>query len=86
MVKPSFFENLVTAGSGTSSMRVIAITVVVNIMVVWSIVCLFKKDIVDIPFGVLSVLGLVVTGKVVQRFAEGTDQIQETKNDNAGKS
>ena len=86
MDKPSFFEKLITAGSGTSSMRVIAITVVVNIMVVWSIVCLFKKDIVDIPFGVLSVLGLVVTGKVVQRFAEGTDQIQETKNDNAGKS
>jgi len=81
IAKTSFFNRMVTAGSGTSSMRVIAIFVIVNIMIVWSLVCIKKLDIVDIPWGVLGMAGLVITGKVAQRFTEGSDQIPETKLD-----
>lgn len=70
-----FLSSLVHAGSSNSSMRFIAITVIINIMVVWSIVCIRKLDLVDIPWGVIAIATLVVTGKVLQKtFAE-------TKND-----
>jgi branched-subunit amino acid transport protein AzlD len=79
----NFLNKLVTAGSGTSSMRAIAIVVVFNVMVVWTCVCFKDLKIADIPWGVLSLVALVLTGKVVQRFAEGNDQREETKTDNA---
>ena len=80
-----FLHKLITAGSGTSSMRAIAIFVVLNVMIVWSLVCIKKLDIVDIPFGVVSMVALVITGKVIQRMSEGNDQIPETKKDNKKK-
>ena len=80
-----FLHKLITAGSGTSSMRAIAIFVVLNVMIVWSLVCIKKLDIVDIPFGVVSMVALVITGKVIQRMSEGNDQIPETKMDNKKK-
>jgi hypothetical protein len=80
-----FLNKLITAGSGTSSMRAIAIFVILNIMIVWTWVCIKDLEIADIPWGVLGMAGLVLTGKVVQRFAEGEDQESETDSDNSKK-
>lgn len=66
----NFLKSLISAGSSASSMRVIAIGVVLNIMIVWTLVCVKNLNIVDIPWGVLGMAGLVLTGKVVQKFAE----------------
>ena len=77
----NFLKSLITAGSGTSSMRMIAIVVIANIMVVWSWVCIKDLEMADIPWGVVSLAALVITGKVAQRFGEGSDQQEETKQD-----
>lgn len=55
----------------TSSMRIAFLCLVVGVFLVWAIVCVMSKAIVDLPSGIQTVLGMIMTGKVAQKFAEG---------------
>jgi hypothetical protein len=71
-----------------SMMRVLTFLVVVDIMAVWTATCI--KDMIvdttdmslnDFPWGVVSVIGLMVTGKAVQRFAEKDSSTTEKESE-----
>jgi len=66
--------------TGEMSMtRVIAFFVTLVIMGTWMITCLSKMNFEDIPWGVVSVLAIVITGKTVQRFAEGPTELNKNQ-------
>jgi hypothetical protein len=80
------FTNKLFGGVHVSMMRVLAFLVVIDIMAVWTATCV--KDMIvntadmslnDIPWGVVSVISIMIIGKVTQRFGEGKNQSPETK-------
>lgn len=70
MSKVSSFVNSMMGTGGISLMRVLTFLVVGDIMTVWTLTCLKDLEITDIPWGAVSVIGVMVTGKAMQRFAE----------------
>jgi hypothetical protein len=53
-----------------SSMRIMAVVVTSIVLLVWTILCITEKKMVDIPPGVLGLLFTLWLGKVSQKFAE----------------
>lgn len=65
-----FIIEMLSKSDSVSMTRVMSVLILTNIMLVWTLTCFKKWEIVDIPWGVVTVVGIVVTGKAVQRFAE----------------
>ena len=55
---------------GISIMRIICLCWITVLASVWLLVSIHSRTIADIPNGVLMLTGWLVSGKVVQRFAE----------------
>lgn len=72
--KDFLFKRLISVSGTDSCMRFLALAVIINVMVIWSTVCLKGLNIVDIPDGVLWLVGIMVLGKVGQRIAERGDE------------
>jgi len=53
-----------------SSIRYVTVLVVTGVMLTWMILSFTKGQLLDIPTGVIVVLGIAVTGKVVQKGIE----------------
>uniref|UniRef100_A0A7V3JAH1 Uncharacterized protein n=1 Tax=candidate division CPR3 bacterium TaxID=2268181 RepID=A0A7V3JAH1_UNCC3 len=66
----SFLREMLSESVRVSLMRVVSLIVVFNVMLVWTIVCIYKREVVDMPWGVVSIVAVVVTGKAVQKFGE----------------
>lgn len=66
----NFFKELIAAGSGASSMRFIAIHSTLVITYIWAFVCIWRREFVDIPDGVIMFAALTIAGKVIQKFPE----------------
>ena len=77
--KEFLLKRLISVTSTESSMRFIALLVIINVMAVWSAVCLKNLNIADIPEGVLWLVGIVTLGKVSQRAFERGDEPQAGK-------
>jgi len=54
-----------------SAIRLVFIVWALVVLVVWAIQSLRGDGLADIPAPVITVLGMLLGGKVVQRFAEG---------------
>lgn len=54
----------------SSSLRLITLVWALAILIVWVAVCVYKRDMVDIPVGVGGVLVGILFNKAVQKFAE----------------
>lgn len=65
-----YLKQALSSDQSVSLMRILVTFVVVDIMIVWNISCVKAMNLNDIPWGVVSVLGMVITGKAVQRFGE----------------
>ena len=57
-------------GGGISSQRVLLLVWCAVLIVVWCVVAIKTKTIPDIPAGVLTLSGIIIGGKVLQRFGE----------------
>src|SRR5438132_37037 len=55
---------------GLSTIRLATLVWVAGMVVVWAWVSFIKRELADVPNGVLGVLGILITGKTIQRFAE----------------
>jgi len=69
-----FFSDMLSSSDNVSLTRVLTFFVVCDIMIVWTIECIKNFKMVDIPWGPVSIIGLMVSGKVIQRFAEPTNK------------
>lgn len=65
-----FLKSLVVSKSGNSSMRFIAVHSTLIITYTWMFVCIWRREFVDMPMGVIMFAGIAITGKVVQKFPE----------------
>jgi len=68
MVK--FLKSLIMAGSGNSSMRFIAVHSTLIITYTWMFVCIWRREFVDMPRGVIYFAAITIAGKVIQKFPE----------------
>lgn len=67
----SFLKQLVTSGSKESSSRFLSIHTTLVVTYCWLFVSIWKRDIQDIPSGVIAFCGIVIGGYVGQKiFAE----------------
>lgn len=63
-------EFLQEDNGGFSATRLAMHLWVIGVLVAWVWVSITKKEMADIPNGVIAVLGILVSGKVVQKFGE----------------
>ena len=67
----SFLRRLVTSGSKESSSRFLSIHTTLVVTYCWLFVSVWKREIQDIPSGVIAFCGIVIGGYVGQKiFAE----------------
>jgi hypothetical protein len=67
----SFLKSILEDNAGgLSSIRLLMIAWALAVMVTWCVVAISTKTIPDIPTGVLTFTGMIVGGKVAQRFGE----------------
>ena len=67
----SFLRQLVTSGSKGSSSRFLSIHTTLVVTYCWLFVSVWKREIQDIPSGVIAFCGIVIGGYVGQKiFAE----------------
>lgn len=59
-----------SSSGDVSIMRIVTIFIVLNEMIVWTITCFHKGEMVDMLAGNVSVLGLAIFGKGLQSFGE----------------
>lgn len=64
----NFLLNMLSNSDCISLMRIVTIITVISILCVWISICIYKKDLVDFPWGVVTVFSIVVTGKIIQKF------------------
>ena len=71
----SFLKSLIMAGSGNSSMRFIAVHSTLIITYTWMFVCIWRREFVDMPMGVIYFAAITIAGKVIQKFPEVSSMI-----------
>lgn len=80
-----FLESLITSKSANSSMRFIAVHSTLLITYVWAWVCIWRREFVDMPDGVIYFAAITIAGKVLQKFPEEIStkktQVEEAKED-----
>ena len=69
-----------TDGSGAlSSARLVMLAWSLGLLLIWIIICIIRRELADIPPGVLGVHGTIIGGKVLQAFSPG-DQAPKNAN------
>jgi hypothetical protein len=53
-----------------SMMRLVMFVGIVGTLVVWATCCAYKREFIDMPFGMLGLHGMLLTGKMVQNKQE----------------
>ena len=71
----AFLKSLIMAGSGNSSMRFIAVHSTLIITYTWMFVCIWRREFVDMPMGVIYFAAITIAGKVIQKFPEVSSMI-----------
>lgn len=66
----SLFSFLEDTSGGFSSYRLVLVCWSAILMIVWGYTCIITGTIVDIPGGVVTVTGMILAGKVAQRYTE----------------
>jgi hypothetical protein len=66
----TFFKKMFSQEGSVSLMRVLTFLVVIDIMSVWTAACLKDWKVDDLPWGIVTIFGIMITGKAVQKFAE----------------
>lgn len=66
-------EFLSDNSGGLSSNRLAFLAWTLGPFIVWSFLSLMKMDILSIPDSILGIIGIMTTGKVIQRFGEKTE-------------
>jgi len=66
----AYFLKMFSDDSSVSLMRVLTAFVALDVMVTWTVACIYTWKIQDIPWGVVSIFTAMVVGKAAQRFAE----------------
>ena len=69
-MKDFFLKMLDTRDPSISSSRFLSVLTVMIILYTWALVSIWTRTIWDIPAGVYTLAGIVVTGKAVEKFAE----------------
>lgn len=65
-----FLKFLISSSGQVSCMRLLALVVIADIMTVWTVLCFIKVQMVTMPWDVVSILGIMITGKTISKFAE----------------
>ena len=65
-----FLQQLVSDGEMPSSLRVMALIVVVPVMIVWTVLCIKQGSFIVPDTKILVMLGTAFGGKTLQSFAE----------------
>ena len=88
-MKAFFLKMLNSVDPAISSTRFLSIVTVLTVLYAWLWVSLYRQDIQDIPTGVWTFVGIVITGGVFRGFSENknvssssTTTTTEVKNDN----
>lgn len=88
-MKAFFLKMLSSIDPSISSTRFLSIVTVLTVLYAWLWVSLYRQDIQDIPTGVWTFVGIVITGGVFRGFSENknvssssTTTTTEVKNDN----
>lgn len=76
----SFLKSLIMAGSGNSSMRFISVHSTLIITYTWMFVCIWRREFVDMPMGVIYFAAITIAGKVIQKFPEVSSVINGNGN------
>jgi hypothetical protein len=81
-----YLKRMLTDNSGnTSSMRLIfvltGVTFIPCLVVVWTAVSLYNREISDIPGGVVELLGTLLVGKSLQKGVEVYGEIKKNSLD-----
>ena len=69
-MKAFFLKMLNSADPAISSTRFLSIVTVLTVLYAWLWVSLYRQDIQDIPTGVWTFVGIVITGGVFRGFSE----------------
>lgn len=69
-MKEFFLKMLDTRDPSVSSSRFLSVMTVMIILYGWLWVSLYTQTVWDIPTGVYTLAGIIVTGKAVEKFAE----------------
>ena len=69
-MKDFFLKMLDTKDPTVSSARFLSVVTVLSILYGWLWVSLYTQSVQDIPVGVCTLAGIVVTGKTFEKFAE----------------
>ena len=67
-----------------SSSRLAFLLWVVGVLLVWAIASIKSGSLLDIPESVATVIGILMTGKVVQKFGEKPPEKADKTDGNAG--
>ena len=69
-----------TDGSGAlSSARFVMVAWSLGLLLMWIIICIIRRELADIPPGVLVAHGTLISGKILQAFSPG-DQAPKNAN------
>jgi hypothetical protein len=63
-------EVLKNHNGNVGTMRLVNVFVLVIIMFVWAVLCLVKKELLDFPMGICSIVLILIAGKVSEKFGE----------------
>lgn len=87
-MKTFFLKMLSSIDPSVSSTRFLSIVTVLTVLYTWLLVSIFTRTIHDIPMGVCTFVGIVITGGVFRGFSENksntsssTTTITEQKNE-----
>lgn len=75
-----YIKKMFSDDPSVSLVRIMTFFVVLDVMFTWNINCIGTKTMLDIPWGVVSILAIMITGKVAQRFSQ-YDTKPDTKED-----
>jgi len=65
-----FFRKLITSGTRESNMRFIALHSTLLVSYVWAGISIATGAVQDLPFGLVTFLGIAITGEVAQKYME----------------
>ena len=71
----TLFTEISLDSEAWSMMRFLSWFCVIFPLFVWGFLCFIKFEILDIPMGVVAVIGLGITGKVAQKQIESRNEI-----------
>lgn len=87
-MKTFFLKMISSVDPSVSSTRFLSLVTVLTVLYVWLFISIFTRTIHDIPMGVCTFVGLVITGGAIRGFSENksntsssTTTITEQKNE-----